>query len=77
MIPFTVSRLHTDFGIIKAQGLWQFDSATQTQLTTLEQLSTDGWVELDISHPANSQFITTISPLIHHHLLSQQLTAKG
>ncbi|MCL1068642.1 hypothetical protein L2735_17870 [Shewanella olleyana] len=72
MIRFTISRLHTDYGIIKAQGLWRLDAVSNTQLTTLEQLSTDGWVELDISHPANSQFISTISPLIHNHLLSRQ-----
>ena len=72
MKPFNISRLHTDFGIIKAQGFWAFDSIVSVQLTILKQLSSDGWVELDTSHPANNQFIAKISPLVHQHLSSQQ-----
>ncbi|GIU53397.1 MULTISPECIES: globin family protein [Shewanella] len=71
MMPFAISRLHTEFGIIKAQGSWHSQFVANTQFITLEQLSTDGWVELDVAHPANSQFIAVISPLVHQHLLSQ------
>ncbi|PMG79191.1 hypothetical protein BCU84_06000 [Shewanella sp. 10N.286.51.B7] len=72
MIPFTITRLHTNFGIIKAKGLWEAQAVDSTQVNVLEQLSTDGWVELDVLHPANGQFIAAISPLVFQHLLSQQ-----
>ncbi|WP_144213920.1 hypothetical protein [Shewanella donghaensis] len=70
MTPFTITRLHTQFGIIKASGQWHTNSTTDTQFNQLEQMSTDGWIALDINHPANSQFIAAIQPEVHQHLLS-------
>lgn len=72
MTPFTITRLHTQFGIIKASGQWQLNTVTETQFNKLEQMSTDGWIALDINHPANSQFIAAIKPEIHQHLVSLQ-----
>ncbi|MDO6619533.1 hypothetical protein AB4140_15740 [Shewanella sp. 10N.286.51.B2] len=73
MMGFSISRLHSSVGIIKATGQWDADTISGTKFTQLEQMSTDGWVALDIHHPTNSQFIASIKAEVYRHLLSQQV----
>ncbi|MBQ4892210.1 hypothetical protein A9267_19510 [Shewanella sp. UCD-FRSSP16_17] len=76
MIPFNISRLHTEVGIVQLNGHWvpnpDYEQKTALHINRLSQLSTDGWVELDINHNGNIKFIQQLQPFVVQHLVAQQ-----
>ena len=69
---FSISRLNTSMGIIRAKGEWPQNMLTMTspELTifTLDIMGTDGWVALDITLPDTLTVIDKLNSEILQHL---------
>ncbi|KGM27090.1 hypothetical protein CE143_16970 [Photorhabdus luminescens] len=75
LLPFKISRIHTELGVFKANG---YNSSTPTDemtiiLSTVFILSTDGWEELTIAQ-SNSNLLEQLTPYLKHHLMSKHKT---
>ncbi|MBW8183719.1 hypothetical protein [Shewanella nanhaiensis] len=71
-IAFTITRLDTPLGIIRATGQWAPNTPTVTGaklfISTFDIMGTDGWVALDIKLPKTSALINELNDKILHHL---------
>ncbi len=71
-VAFTITRLNTSQGIIKATGEWNSDSLTMTEnkllIFTLDIMGTDGWVALDLKLPNTCALIEKLNVQIVEHL---------
>ena len=71
LLPFKISRIHTELGIFKVNG---YRSSVSTDkmtiiLSTVYILSTDGWEELILTQ-LNSNLLEQLLPYLEHHLMS-------
>jgi len=66
---FNISRINTDFGILRISGVWHTKSTANLSIDTIEIMGTDGWVLLDQLNDGVAKLITDVSPTLQAHLL--------
>jgi len=79
MQRFSISRVHTTKGIFRASGEWANTGHDKNEnmliILTLDVMSTDGWVELDIQQHKTQALIAGLRvELIQH--LQEKTTAS-
>ncbi|ACA86133.1 hypothetical protein [Shewanella woodyi] len=71
-VAFTITRLNTSQGIIKATGEWNSDSLTMTEnkllIFTLDIMGTDGWVALDLTQSKTKMLLDELNDEVLLHL---------
>lgn len=69
---FTITRLNTTQGIIKATGEWTPASLTMTEnellILTLDIMGTDGWVALDLTQSTTKLLLDELNDEVLLHL---------
>jgi hypothetical protein len=72
MKAFSISRLQTSLGIFRLEGKYEgAHSQQRVQLSRIEVMGTDGWVELDINFNSTQKLVIAINNEVVSHLLEK------
>ena len=67
MKKFHISRINTPQGIYRVSGSYSVDEPVTIELSSLEIMGTDGWVQLRLE--SVSDLIGSLIPFLRQHLL--------
>ena len=78
MLPFHISRIHTQKGIFRLSGHWQGgeQGGTGLKVAAIDILGTDGWLALDSGSREIAVLIGELTPELLAHL-KEKAQARG
>lgn len=72
MKKFSISRIHTHFGIFRLiGGIVATEKSVEIEYEKVEFMGTDGWCELDLNSSNANAILSMIQSDIIHHVLTQ------
>ncbi|BDF94844.1 hypothetical protein KAN5_16820 [Pseudoalteromonas sp. KAN5] len=68
---FNITRIDTKFGIFRICGLWDRLNIDVFNITSIDIMSTDGWLGLDKTNDTVINLMAELVPILQLHLLNK------